>query len=170
MLLFDPTPAVTAGTDAAATAASGAGFFSLFQIFIGIYLLWAGVRGKGKIFENNSVKKDKAEGYVKGMRILTFIVGPIMLIPGVLEFLGISTVIDVFGVKLSFILWLVGLIAIVGLVVYTIVFTDRTGKGVPVGGAEKKAAAQSYDEIKKARLRAAFEFDENDEEDTNKDG
>lgn len=162
-LLFDLAPEVTEAVEATAEGGTSTAIMPFFQILIGLYLVWAGLRGSGKIYANRSVKKEKAGKYIKNMRIFTLISGPLLALPGVFGLTGWVDGIAVFGIDLLTVVWAIGFISVIGMVVYTVICTDRTGKGVPVGGAESgEEAVRTAEERERDRLKAAFEFDDDD--------
>lgn len=128
--------------------------FSLLQVFIGVYLLFCAITGKGKVLENDYLKVPREE-YVKKLRILSAIAGTVLTVSSALEYAGVI----VAGSTLSWIAWGVGFASILPLMIYSSVSTDKEA-----AKAGQAAAAQSA-APKKDPLRAAFVFDDEDEAD-----
>ena len=135
--------------------------FSLLQLIIGVYLLYCAAMGKGKIFENDYIKVPRAE-YVKKLRILS---GAILTATSALEYFGVL----VPGTTLGWISWAIGLASIIPMMVYSSKSTDREAAkaGRPTAEAAK---AKGQPMPSKDPLRAAFVFDEEEEEADNLTG
>ena len=84
--------------------------FSLFIPAAGLYLLWIAIFGKGKLLQNEH-PKCSPEKYRFWMRILAAVSGLLLLVKGVLEIFGF--------------LWVLGLIALIGMMAFSVVMTDR---------------------------------------------
>lgn len=95
-------------------------FFSMFQAFIGIYLLYAAISGKGQAFKNDNIKKEKRKEFQKFMRMFCLVMGPLFLAMAAFEYAQISV-----GMWIAYALTGIGII--VALVV-TIRMTDRRKK------------------------------------------
>lgn len=65
-------------------------FFSMFQAFIGIYLLYAAFTGKGQAYKNDNIKKEKREEYARFMRTFCFIMGPLFLASAAFDYAKIT--------------------------------------------------------------------------------
>lgn len=138
--------------------------FSLFQVLIGAYLLYCGVTGKGKIYENTSIKEGMEARYKKHMRIMSLILAPLMLAQAALDYfvLAKEEVIEGAEQALSaariggWVLWGLTLVALVFLFIFSIKMTDRTK---PAATGKNGAAPKS------GAPRAAFFFDDEDEKD-----
>lgn len=130
------------------------GLMTLFEVCIGVYLLYAAVKGSGKLYENDYLNCSREE-YVKGMRKLAVITGVLMLISSGLELVGLVEA----GSAMSWILWLITFLSIIAMMVYTSKKTDREAAkaGRPTGQA---APEKPHDP-----LRAAFVFDDEENED-----
>ena len=126
--------------------------FSWLQLAIGAYLIFCGITGKGKVFDNDFLKIPREE-YVKKLRILASISGACLSIASVLEMLG--WVIP--GTTLGWIVWALGLASIVPMMVYTSKATDR--KAAKAAQNESRGMPQK----KEDSLRAAFVFDDDEE-------
>lgn len=138
--------------------------FSLLQLIIGVYLLYCAAMGKGKIFENDYIKVPRAE-YVKKLRILSAISGTILTVTSALEYFGVL----VPGTTLGWISWAIGLASIIPMMVYSSKSTDREAAkaGRPTAEAAK---AKGQPMPAKDPLRAAFVFDEEEDEPDNLTG
>ena len=129
------------------------GIMTMFELFIGIYLIYAAIKGEGKLYENEYLNCSREED-VKVMRVLAAITGVLLMITGGLELFGI---VDPASVE-ALILWAVGFASIIAMLIYSSKKTDRAAAraGRPTNLPESKTP---YDP-----LRAAFVFDEEDEE------
>lgn len=127
--------------------------FSLLQFFIGVYLLYCAVTGKGKVLENEFLKVPREE-YVKKLRILAAISGTVLTVSSGLEYAGVI----VPGSTLGWISWGVGFASILPMMIYSSRSTDREA-----AKANQAATAQSA-APKKDPLRAAFVFDDEEAE------
>ena len=136
--------------------------FSLLQLIIGVYLLYCAAMGKGKIFENDYIKVPRAE-YVKKLRILSAISGAILTATSALEYFGVL----VPGTTLGWISWAIGLASIIPMMVYSSKSTDREAAKA---GRPTAEAAKAKGQPPKDPLRAAFVFDEEEEEADNLTG
>ena len=133
----------------------GSDIFALFSLIIGVYLIYAAIAGKGKLYENEYLNCPR-EQYVKGLRILAAISGVLLTVSNLLEYLGVIG----YGSPLAIALWAVGFISLI-VMVYSSKKTDRkaAAAGHKTAGA---AGKKDYDP-----LRAAFVFD--DEEDVSRE-
>ena len=130
--------------------------FALFSLIIGVYLIYAAIAGKGKLYENEYLNCPR-EQYVKGLRILAAISGVLLTVSNLLEYLGVIG----YGSPLAIALWAVGFISLIVMMVYSSKKTDR--KAAAAGHKTAEAAGKKdYDP-----LRAAFVFD--DEEDVSRE-
>lgn len=128
-------------------------FFNLFEIVLGLYLLYAAVTGKGKYYENEYCKVPR-EQYVKVMRILAAIVGVLIMVAPVLQLAGVMAENSVW----SWVLWGINMVGIGCMLVANIKMTDRE-KAKAAQNAPAAAKGPAHDP-----LRAAFVFDDEDEE------
>ena len=126
-------------------------FFNLFEICIGIYLLYCGISGKGKYYENQYCKVSQ-EQYVKIMRVFALVVGVLILVSPVLQLLNVIEA----SSWIAWALWLVNMIGIVGMLVAYVRMTDRA-KAKAAQGRQPAATEEGHDP-----LRAAFVFDDED--------
>ena len=129
------------------------GLMTIFELFIGVYLIYAAIKGDGKLYENDYLKCSKEE-YVKTMRKLAALTGVLMIISGGLELLG---VVDPASVA-ALILWGISFASIIVMMVYSVKKTDREAANAG------RPTNQPNSEKPHDPLRAAFVFDEEDEE------
>ncbi len=62
---------------------------TIFTIAIGVFAIYSAITGKGPAYKNDYPKEMKAEAD-KMMRIACWIAGPIMLVSGILEYIGVE--------------------------------------------------------------------------------
>jgi len=129
------------------------GLMTLFELFIAVYLLYSAVKGDGKLYENEYLNCSREE-YVKGMRILALITGLLMLASSGLELLNVVDPVSALGI----ILWVLTFICIVLMMVYSSKKTDRAA------AKADRPTAQSHPEKPHDPLRAAFVFDDEEDE------
>ena len=129
------------------------GIMTMFELFIGIYLIYAAIKGEGKLYENEYLNCSREE-YVKGMRILALITGLLMLASSGLELLNVVDPVSALGI----ILWVMTFICIVLMMVNSVKKTDRAA------AKAGKSTAQSHPEKPHDPLRAAFVFDDEEDE------
>ena len=86
---------------------------SIFSILIGAFALYSAITGKGPAFKSDYPKAMKAEAD-KMLRIACWVAGPIMLITGILDYMGHSWA---FFISMGTIL--------PGIVVYMILFRKK---------------------------------------------
>lgn len=129
------------------------GFMTMFELCIAAYLLYAAFKGEGKLYENEYLNCSREE-YVKGMRKLAALTGMVMLISCGLELFKVIEPASVIG----WILWVLTFGCIIVMMVYSVKKTDRAA------AKAGRPTAQSQPEKPYDPLRAAFVFDEEDEE------
>ena len=130
------------------------GFFSIFQLVIGAYLIYAAITGKGKLYENDNLKENiSREKYVKKMRVYALVTGIVMLIGAVLEYADVVSPVSALG----WVIWGAGFLCILVMAVYSAKCTDREAAAKADNRPLRTTASDA------ARLKAAFEFDEEDE-------
>lgn len=127
------------------------GLMTLFEVCVGAYLIYAAIKGDGKLYENEFLNCSREE-YVSVMRKLAVITGLLMLISSGLELGGLVET----GSVLSWVLWAVTLGSIVVMMVYSSKKTDK--QAARAGKPTQAAPDKPHDP-----LRAAFVFDEEDE-------
>lgn len=129
------------------------GMMTLFELLIGVYLIYAAIKGEGKLYENEFLNCSREE-YVKGLRILGAITGVLMLLSGGLELIGVVDPASVWAL----ILWAISFASIVAMMVYSVKKTDRAAAKANTP-TNRPQSDKPYDP-----LRAAFVFDDEDEE------
>lgn len=129
---------------------------TMFELFIGVYLLYAVIKGEGKLYENEYLNCPREE-YVKGMRKLALITGVLMLVSCGLEFFKVVEP----GSTMGWILWLLTFLSILMMMVYSIKKTDRVAAkaGRITVYSKTEQPDKNYDP-----LRAAFVFDDEEEQ------
>ena len=125
-------------------------FFNIFEIGIGVYLLYAAVTGRGKYYENEYCKVPR-EQYVKVMRIFALVVGILIMIAPVLQLAGLMSE----GSIWAWVLWGINMVGIAGMLVANVKMTDRE--------RAKQGVKNTPEQPKHDPLRAAFVFDDEDE-------
>lgn len=137
----------------------GSGFLNIFELFLGVYMLYGAVTAKGQFYKTDNVKKGMEEKYKKIIRLFCVLLGiPMTIIGAFGTFIkGAMTDMALLELlnKVIFALWILSFIGVIILFVLVFRMTDRTKTSKP-GGSGKPAP------------RAAFEFDE--EEINNKPG
>ncbi|MDL2218369.1 hypothetical protein LJC27_06885 [Christensenellaceae bacterium OttesenSCG-928-M15] len=121
--------------------------FSIFQLLIGVYLLYSAITGKGQLFRNENVKKGKEALYHKRLRIMAAVIAPLMFIQAAIDYFtpGAAAEMQPALRTAGIASYIVTLAAVVVLIVISVRLTDRAKAGAPKG---------------KGVSRAAFEFDE----------
>ena len=133
----------------------GSETFSLIGLLIGVYLLYAAITGKGKLYENEYVSCSK-EQYDRGLRRLSAVSGALLTLTNGLQYAGIVQA----GSLIGIIFWALGFSSLVLMMIFTTKHTDKKAAAAgrkTVGGDEKP----------KDPLRAAFVFDDEPEEKEN---
>lgn len=125
--------------------------FSVFELIAGGYLLYGAITGKGQIYQNENIKKGMEAQYYKTIRICCAIVGPIMLLQGVLDYMYVSSPSPALQTATS-ILLAASMLGVAVLFFLTIRMTDRS---------KVKRQRQG----KSTAPRSAFEFEEEDRND-----
>ncbi len=130
--------------------------FSLVMPAAGIYLLWVAIFGKAKLLQNEH-PKCSPEKYRFWMRVLSAVAGVLLIVKGVLEIFGIIET----GVFVSGFLWVLGLISLVGLMVFSIVMTDREAARKAAEEEAKKRGSSANGGPAGSRMpESAFSFGE----------
>lgn len=130
--------------------------FSLVMPAAGIYLLWVAIFGKAKLLQNEH-PKCSPEKYRFWMRILSAAAGVLLIVKGVLEIFGIIET----GAFVSGFLWVLGLISLVGLMVFSIVMTDREAARKAAEEEAKKRGSSANGGSAGSRMpESAFSFGE----------
>ena len=129
-------------------------YMPIFKVIIAVYLLYVAVLGRGKILENKHLKIEEKK-FRTIMRIVALAGGVFTLANSAMEFfLYDDATFDTLGT----VLWVLGLASLAGMLVLSIVFTDKKA----VAEEQRK---QDEEMLRKERdkMRAAFEFDDEDE-------
>ena len=129
-------------------------YMPIFKIIIAVYLLYVAVLGRGKILENKHLKIEEKK-FRTIMRAVA-LAGAVFTLGSAIEFFLYDNA--TFKVVGS-VLWVLGLAALVAMLVLSIVFTDRKA-------VAEEQRRQDEEMIRKERnkMRAAFEFDDEDDD------
>ena len=92
----------------------GSDMLSLFSLIIGVYLIYAAIVGRGKLYENEYLNCPR-EQYVKGLRILAAISGVLLTVSNLLEYLGVIA----YGSPIAIALWALGFASLIVMMVYS---------------------------------------------------
>lgn len=122
----------------------------LFELALGGYLIYCAITGKGQIYKNENIKKGMEKKHTAAMRLFSAFLGPLMAALGVLDYFS-SRISGTWVKPTLIILWAISLLGMVALFIVSFKMTDR-----------KKPVQQQKQE--KPSSRAAFEFDEDDEQ------
>lgn len=90
----------------------GSDMLSLFSLIIGVYLIYAAIVGRGKLYENEYLNCPR-EQYVKGLRILAAISGVLLTVSNLLEYLGVIA----YGSPIAIALWALGFASLIVMMV-----------------------------------------------------
>ncbi len=134
-------------------------FFGLFELIIGVYLIYGAITGKGQLYRNEHVKKGQEALYKKRVRQISAVLGPIMLAEGVIDYILHAQEAGGALRVLSLVLWGLALTGIGVLFVVSLRLTDRSKTGSQAKQTQQRPAAP----------RSAFEFDDEDEPDKTKE-
>lgn len=124
----------------------------LFKAVVAAYLLYVSVLGKGKLLDNKFLKLPK-EKFRLYMRLTAGAGALFVLGTAAIEFLGAEGSLK----TVATVLWVLGLIALVGMLVLNIVCTDRKAQLEAQRLADAEMVAKQRN-----KMRAAFEFDDED--------
>lgn len=122
-------------------------FFGIIEFAIGAYVIYCAISGKGKIYENENLKKDCKEIYHKRIRQACYLLGPLILATGIVDMVNIARD-NVFLNYLFYTLFGLTLAMLAILFVITAKYTDR-----------KKAREKKQSASNGALPNAAFDFD-----------
>ena len=133
--------------------------FTLFKPVAGLYLLiWCAILGKGKLLRHEHLKCSE-EVFRRNMRILCAVSGVILIFSGVVDIIGDiapGAFIDPASV-LGWIIWGVGLAALISVMVYSIVMTDHSA----ARKAQKEAAEKEQAAARSVKFpSSAFDFED----------
>ena len=130
-------------------------YMPIFKIIIAVYLLYVAVLGRGKILENKHLKIEEKK-FRSIMRAVALAGAVFTLGNSAIEFFLYDNA--TFKVVGS-VLWVLGLAALVAMVVLSFVFTDR--KAV---AEEQRRQDEEMIRKERSKMRAAFEFDDEDDD------
>lgn len=99
-------------------------FFTTFQALIGAYLLYCGITGKGQAFKADTIREDQKPKFMKFMRRFCLVVGPVMLLSALFEYLAAQTPQFMIGVYITYGIFVVCL-------VYAIVVSSKMANRTP---------------------------------------
>lgn len=126
-------------------------FFGIIEFAIGAYVIYCAITGKGKIYENENLKKDCKEIYHKRVRQACCLLGPLIFATGIVDMINIARD-NVFLNYLFYALFGLTLVTLVILFAITFKYTDR-----------KKAKEKRQSASNGALPNSAFNFDADDE-------
>ena len=129
------------------------GMFSLFELGLGAYLLYCSFTNKGQLFRNDNIKKGMEKEYHRLIRLFGFILGPMMIALGAVDYLSGGGTQNPTLRILMYVLWGLTMAGIVLLFVLTLRMTDRD---------KAKSSSNARKTGSQGAPRAAFEFDEED--------
>ena len=126
--------------------------FVMFEVGLGVYILYGAVTKSGQMFKNENIKKGMEEQYRHFMRIMSFILGPLMIALGVFDYLNIRSGNGGWSIPL-YVLWGLTLVGIALLFIITLRMTERSKQqqsaGKPNGNKPAPHAAFDFDEEEK---------------------
>lgn len=123
--------------------------FGLMELAAGAYLSFSAISGKGHVFRNEAVKKGMEQTYKKRIRLLSALLGPVLLALGIVDLIsGDQTGGTLFTV--SIVLYCIGLVLLGILVGISIAMTDR----------KKQKQTSKVTAKSDAMPHSAFDFDE----------
>ena len=130
-------------------------YMPIFKIIIAVYLLYVAVLGRGKILENKHLKIEEKK-FRTIMRAVALAGAVFTLGNSAIEFFLYE---NVTFKAVGSVLWVLGLAALIAMLVLSIVFTDRKA-------VAEEQRRQDEEMIRKERnkMRAAFEFDDEDDD------
>lgn len=118
-----------------ATTSEAMGFMIIFNIFIGVYLLYYAIRGTGKLYENEYPEKMQA-AHRSLLRKFCWITGAGMLVLSILEYMNQGVM--VFAI--------VSIVFVLGcVVVYYVLFRTRFGEYIYTKKENKPAKKDKND-------------------------
>lgn len=125
----------------------GTEIFDIFQVAIGVYLLFFAITGKGAIYKNEYVKQGMEQKYYKTIRIGIAVLGPVVMLSGAIGMFNWDAPNGVFSLTV----WGISLAGFIALMVMTSRLTVKQ-KDRPV--APPRPAGK----------HPAFDFDDEDED------
>lgn len=122
--------------------------FGVFEIGVGVYLLYGAFTGKGQMYQTDNIKKDKVDEYKKAVRLMCFILGPMLAALGAVDTINAQNPSSILRI-ISIVLMVLTFIGVAVLFVIAFRMTDRSKPAKAKKGHESAPAA-------------AFEFDDED--------
>lgn len=119
----------------------------LFDICLGAYLLYCGISGKGKLYENENIRYGDEIKHRKIIKTMSLILGPVMLCMGILEYFNSRPETNWPWLILPS-MWFIVVVIIVVWFILIYRVTDRVRKNRRPKGSTMQAP------------KSAFEFDE----------
>ena len=89
------------------------GIMSMFMIIIGVFIMYSAITGKGPAYKND-YPEAMQEAHTKMLRTFCWIVGPIVLATGILDYMGYTIV-----------FWITTGVILAAVVVYIILFRRK---------------------------------------------
>ncbi|MGN0780431.1 MAG: hypothetical protein ACI4N5_01995 [Christensenellales bacterium] len=130
-------------------------YIPIFKLIIVLYLLYVAALGKGKILENKHIKIERKK-FNLYMRLIAGLGALLVLANAAFEYFCYeNATLQVIGV----VLWWAGLAALVGLMVFSAVMTDRAALA-----SEQKAKDEEMIRKQQEKMRSAFVFDDEDDD------
>jgi len=107
-------------------------FFAVFEFIFGVYLLWGAFKNKGKIFATDGIRAEKLDKFLKMTRIMSFVVGGILTVLGVLQWILAmqrSNGVENFAMRIIVsVLLVLSFVAIVTMVLLAKSMTDKNAR------------------------------------------
>ncbi len=116
----------------------------LFDVCLGAYLLYCGITGKGKLYVNENIRRGDERKHRKIIRIMSSILGPVMLCMGLLEYLNSRPDTDWPWLILPS-MWLIVVVIIVIWFILVYRVTDHQRKRTRPKGSTMKAPEGAFD-------------------------
>ena len=146
--------------------------FTLFKPLAGIYLLvWCALCGKGKLLKNEYLKCDETI-FRRNMRLICAAAGVLLLLSGIIDILGgIAPGVFIEPTSVAaWIIWALGLVALIGIMVYSVMMTDREAmrkadeEAARNGGSDSRSAyGRSSRNVQPRMPSSAFDFDDKED-------
>ncbi len=116
----------------------------LFEVCLGVYLLYCGITGKGKLYTNENIRRGDERKHRKIIRIMSSILGPVMLCMGLLEYLNSRPDTDWPWLVLPS-MWLIVVVIIIIWFILVYRVTDHHRKRTRPKGSTMKAPEGAFD-------------------------
>jgi fatty-acid desaturase len=68
---------------------TGSNFMIIFELIVGGYMLYSAITGRGKLYVNDNIVKDKKEEYFKLLRLFFAVAGPLLLLEALFDYLNL---------------------------------------------------------------------------------